>query len=258
MLFLLLSACDPAAPTPDATPAAPTASAPAAPAAQAGDLSGIVQENIAAGAYNYTHIKTAAGEDLWAAATGTPPAVGQAVSFSAAMPMKDFHSETLNRDFPLVYFVEAINGGGASASAPAAAPNAPSAGLPYMPSASAPASADAPAIPGAAALVVAAPTGPPAGLITIEKAWTDKAALSGRQVTIKGKVVKATNGILGKNWLHVQDGTGAEGTNDITLTTADTAAVGDSIQATGILATDRDVGSGYAYPVIVLDAKLGG
>jgi hypothetical protein len=73
---------------------------------------------------------------------------------------------------------------------------------------------------------------------------------------VRARVVKFNAQILGKNWLHVRDGSGAEGTNDLTVTTAATAKVGDLVLVTGTLATDRDFGSGYKYPLIVEDAKV--
>ena len=76
-------------------------------------------------------------------------------------------------------------------------------------------------------------------------------ALAGKPVTFRGKVVKTNPDIMGKNWLHVRDGSGEEGTNDLTITTADTVAVGDVVTAKGKVYVDKDFGAGYAYPVIV-------
>ena len=73
-----------------------------------------------------------------------------------------------------------------------------------------------------------------------------------------GKVVKANSGILGRNWLHLRDGSGAEksGDNDLTVTGAGSAKVGDTVRAVGVLAADKDFGAGYAYGVILEDAEL--
>ncbi|PKO89698.1 MAG: hypothetical protein CVU18_03065, partial [Betaproteobacteria bacterium HGW-Betaproteobacteria-12] len=43
---------------------------------------------------------------------------------------------------------------------------------------------------------------------TVEAVYKDKAALVGKEVSVKGKVVKVNNGIMGRNFVHVQDGTG--------------------------------------------------
>ena len=92
---------------------------------------------------------------------------------------------------------------------------------------------------------------------TVAAVYAEKDALAGQKVTVRGKVVKANAGIMGRNWLHVRDGSGAEGTNDLTATTAaDLPAVGTTVVLTGTLALDQDFGMGYQYPVIVQDAEL--
>ena len=69
--------------------------------------------------------------------------------------------------------------------------------------------------------------------------------------------MKWNAGIMGKNWLHLRDGSGAAGKdNDITITTSDEAAVGDVVLVKGTVRVDKDFGAGYAYPVIIEDAKL--
>jgi hypothetical protein len=69
--------------------------------------------------------------------------------------------------------------------------------------------------------------------------------------------VKFNGGIMGRNWVHLRDGSGTAGKdNDVTVTTADEVAVGDVVVAKGVVRVDKDFGAGYAYPVIVEDAKL--
>ena len=75
---------------------------------------------------------------------------------------------------------------------------------------------------------------------------------------MRGQVVKVNLGIMGKNWVHLQDGSGsaAAGTHDILVTTKDTAAVGDIVNAKGTVRTDVTVGPGYAYAVLIEDAAV--
>jgi hypothetical protein len=75
---------------------------------------------------------------------------------------------------------------------------------------------------------------------------------------VQARVVKVNNGIMGKNWWHLQDGSGTaqDGSNDVLVTTLDTAAVGDLVTVRGTVRTDVNVGAGYAYEVMVEDAKL--
>ncbi len=91
---------------------------------------------------------------------------------------------------------------------------------------------------------------------TVEALNVEKAKLNGKQVAFKGKVVKVNNNIMKKNFLHIQDGTGKEGTNDVTVTSAQTAKEGDQVSVVGKVMLDRDFGSGYTYPLIIEDAVI--
>jgi hypothetical protein len=91
---------------------------------------------------------------------------------------------------------------------------------------------------------------------TVEECFLGKKKLNGKSTSIRGKVVKYNSGIMGKNWLHIKDGTGAEGKNDLVVTTNDTAKIGEVVMVTGKLQFDKDLGSGYFFPVIVEDAKV--
>lgn len=86
---------------------------------------------------------------------------------------------------------------------------------------------------------------------TVESVYMDKAKLKGKQVTVKGKVVKVNNGIMKRNFLHIQDGTGKKDTNDLIITSKQTANVGDEITVTGTVVLDTDFGFGYKYPLLV-------
>ena len=92
---------------------------------------------------------------------------------------------------------------------------------------------------------------------TVAEVFAEKDALAGQPVTFRGKVVKTNPDIMGKNWLHVRDGSGEEGTNDLTITTAGTLPnVGDTVLVTGNVTLNTDFGMGYAYDVLVEDAQV--
>jgi predicted small lipoprotein YifL len=93
---------------------------------------------------------------------------------------------------------------------------------------------------------------------SIQEIFDEKAALAGNKVTVRGKAVKVNAGIMGKNWVHVRDGSGANGDNDLTVTTAspNLPDVGDTVLVTGTVALDQDFGMGYQYAVILQDAEI--
>jgi hypothetical protein len=217
--------------------------------------------------YSYLKLQTAQGE-TWAAVPKTELAEGTEVTVAGAMPMKDFESKTINRKFDVVYFGTL---GGEGAAAPAPMGGAPTAGSPMgggmgamggaMGAGGNPANMAAQHAAAAAGpaevgdVKVTKATG--ANARTVAEIWAQRSALKEKPVTVRGKVVKFNAGIMGKNWLHVRDGTGAAGKdNDITVTTDDATAVGEVVVVKGTVRVDKDFGSGYAYPVIIEDAKL--
>lgn len=94
------------------------------------------------------------------------------------------------------------------------------------------------------------------GGITVAECFMKNAKLKNAKVTIRGKIVKYSPGIMGKNWIHLRDGSGTEGTNDLVITTDQQAKVNDVIIATGTLQYDRDIGSGYFFPAIIEGASI--
>lgn len=93
---------------------------------------------------------------------------------------------------------------------------------------------------------------------TVAQVNTDRMALKDKPVVIRGKVVKFNGGIMGKNWVHLRDGSGsaADNSNDILVTSMDEAKVGDVVIAKGIVKTDVNLGAGYAYKVLVEDVAF--
>lgn len=91
---------------------------------------------------------------------------------------------------------------------------------------------------------------------TVEAVHKEMNALKGKQVTITGKVVKVNNGVMKRNFLHIQDGTGGQGTNDLTITSKQTANVGDNVVVTGTVVLDTDFGFGYKYPLLVEKSSI--
>jgi hypothetical protein len=84
----------------------------------------------------------------------------------------------------------------------------------------------------------------------------NKATLGGKTVSVQGKVVKVNNDIMGRNFLHLQDGTGDASNNDVTITSKQTAKVGDEVTISGVVTLNKDFGSGYSYPLLIEEATI--
>jgi len=90
----------------------------------------------------------------------------------------------------------------------------------------------------------------------IEELFAQRADLAGKTVKVRGRVIKFSPEIMGTNWLHVQDGTGAPGSNDLTVTTSMALSVGDTVLIEGPLTVDQVLGHGMKYPVMIQGATV--
>lgn len=93
-------------------------------------------------------------------------------------------------------------------------------------------------------------------LKTVAAVNENGATLVGQTVSVQGKVVKVLNGIMKRNFIHVQDGTGNANTNDLVVTSKQTAKVGDQVVISGVVVLNRDFGRGYLFPLLVEDASV--
>ena len=209
-------------------------------------VSGEVVETMDAATYTYARVDLG-NREVWVASNTFQVAVGDRVSFPLETPMQNFHSDSLDRDFPLIYFASYVVPEGEAPSAAAPAPRDLPPGHPALDSFAADTNTTA-----------AMAADQPSGGVSIAEVWQRRVDLEGRRVTVRGRVVKYNPAILGRNWLHIQDGSGelASGTNDITVTTEDAVAVGDVVTVTGTVANDRDFGAGYTYTVMLEDAVV--
>jgi hypothetical protein len=238
-------------PAPDKHSGHPGMSAATAPAASdtAGapvPLAGKVLQTMNAGGYSYVYIEQADGKKTWVAVAETPVKVGAQMSFKPGMEMGKFESKALKRTFDSIIFSDGVLSGGAAV---AAADPGKEQGV-------SPGSTGAGATK-AEKISVTKATG--ANAYTVEGAIKNSAKLNKKKVVIHGQVVKVSSGIMNKNWIHIQDGTGSDKnkTHNLVCTSpTDIADVGDVVTITGTLYKDKDFGSGYKYAVIVEDAKV--
>jgi len=216
------------------------AAAPSAPQAVPGKSGTVIETMDAA---NYTYIQFDTGkETFWAAGPRAVVKVGDDVVVPEGIPMPGFHSKTLDRTFDMVYFVPSINVAGAEK---------PAADMPAEP---APMHSGKPVVE--TTDVDLTGITPAEGGQTVADIFAGKADLAGTMVKVRGKVVKFSPEIMGKNWIHLQDGSGAAGSNDLTVTTSAVVEKGDTVIVSGVLVIDKDFGYGYVYDVIIEDAEI--
>lgn len=247
-----------------AAAAAPTMAATAAMGAQGGaTLKGKVKERIDASTYTYLLLDTADGE-IWAAVQEAAVPVGAEVEIANPSRMDGFESKTLKRRFDKIVFGYLATNKGAGSPQAQGGMGMAGGGMAGMGMAghgqdmgNAVDQHAAAAAGPAEAMDVKVPKAEGADARTVAEVWEQKAKLKNAKVTVRGKVVKS-NSAMGKTFLHLRDGTGtaADKTNDITVTTEDSAQKGDTVIINGVVHTEVDFGSGYSYPVIIEEAKV--
>jgi hypothetical protein len=237
------SACGSAKPASSSAPAASAAQATAAPAGANG-FTGTVAETMDSGGYTYARLQAAGKDDIWIAGSEFATKAGDQLTVALEMPMQNFQSKTLNRTFPLIYFVSSVSRDGQALAGAATAPG----GAPAMMTSHAPAAAD----------TKVEPIAPAPGGTSIADVWAKRTALAGKEITVRGKIVKVNSAILDRNWIHLQDGSGSatDRTNDLTVTTDAALKVGDTVTITGVLAVGKDFGAGYAYDAILENGRV--
>ena len=245
-LFLLLAGCrsnqnqpsSQVAESGDAL-AAHDAAGGTAPAEAKDPLKGKILEKMDAAGYSYLRLATDGGE-IWAAVVQTDAKVGDNVAVVDPMPMKDFKSSTLKRTFDVIMFGSLQDSGGGDSKQMMMNVHA---GVGSASTSSEPIKVDR----------AAGPDGR-----TVAEVYAQRLDLKGRKVAVHGKVVKVNPNIMGKNWIHVQDGTGDSPgkTNDLTVTSQAYPSVGDTVLIEGVVLTDKSYGMGYDFPVIIEDAAV--
>jgi len=190
-----------------------------------------VEEKINAANYTYLQV-TEKNNTYWIAVAQMDIEIGETVYYSQAMEMKNFKSESLNRTFESILFVQDATKYSNQQMGEDPHKNLTSSKNEQI------------------SIEI------PEDGKTIEQIYNDRESLAGKIVKVKGKVVKINQNIMNRNWIHLQDGTGDETSFDLVVTSRDMAAVGDVVVAEGIVSKDKDFGAGYFFTVIVEDAKI--
>lgn len=201
--------------------------------ASAAVVTGEVLEVMDVDGYTYLRLKTRDGE-TWAAVNRAPVRLGTQVTIENVMRMTNFESKALKKTFPTIVLGSLGSGGNDMASAHAGV------------------------VQGTDTSPIKVPRAGGANARTVAEIVTMAAQLNDKQVQVRGKIVKYNPGIMGKNWIHLRDGSGAaaDNTNDVLVTTSARAKLGDIVTVTGVVRADHDFGSGYSYKVLIEEATL--
>jgi hypothetical protein len=186
----------------------------------------------------YTYLKVIENSnERWVAVSKQAIEVGDVFYYDKALQMNNFNSKDLDRTFEVIYFVNQISKN------PTAQAQSQTGSMP----------AHSGKIDSKKATVELTKT---EGEITIAQIFKNRDEFASKEFEIRGVVVKINKQVMGKNWIHIQDGTNHEGSFDLTITSQDIAEIGDEVIFKGKLTLNKNFGSGYFYDVILEDAEL--
>jgi hypothetical protein len=195
----------------------------------------VIQEVLQTSSYTYLNVKEGSTTE-WIAVPKMEAKAGETCYHTGGMVMTDFKSKELNRTFPKVLFMNGVS----------MTPDGSDQKGIEMPS-----HEGKPKIGKKEINVEKAKGG-----ITIGELFKQKESFSGKVVRIKGKVIKYNEGIMGKNWIHLQDGTSFGEEFDLAITSSEAVKSGDIVILEGKISLNKDFGSGYFFKVIMEEAKL--
>jgi hypothetical protein len=223
---------------------------------------GKVLETQDASIYTYIRLDDGAGKKFWAAVPQTQLEIGEEIELKGGSVMTNFESKTLNQTFESIIFASGLvrgsgnkiirtAGGANSSSSDAVQSEVGAHGMTTQAS-----GGSTRAIVSFRGVKVAKSTAQNG--YTVGELFANAVNLKDQKVTVKGQVVKISPNIMGKNWLHIQDGTGDPTTNthDLVVTSSAIAEKGTIISLEGVLAADKDFGFGYKYDVLIEDAVV--
>ena len=192
----------------------------------------ICQEVIQTSAYTYLGVMEE-DKETWLAIPSTDAKEGNTYYYqrSNAAEMIDFKSKELNRTFPKVLFLEGVS----------SEPIITQTKLPHP----------KPTLEQKEVTFEPIKDG-----ITISELFKNKKNYAGKTVKVKGEVTKFSQGIMNKNWIHLQDGTKDNDDYDLIITSNVGTKVGDVITIKGKVFLDKDFGHGYFYKLIIEEGTI--
>lgn len=196
-----------------------------------------VEEVLQTKAYTYLRV-TEDDTENWLAISQRKIETGEILYYKTGLEMKNFESKDLGRTFETIYFVDAIT------DKPITKPTMAMPKSPYGKK----------EIPRKEGISIS----PVKGGVSIEEVFSKRDSYEGQSIIVSGEVVKFNKQIMGRNWVHIQDGTGDEKNYDLAITTNDMVKVGDTVTFKGKVSLNKDFGAGYYYEVIIEQANLVG
>jgi hypothetical protein len=197
----------------------------------------VVNEVLPTSSYTYLYVSEG-GNNFWIAVNSSEAKVGETYFYVGGLLKKNFESKTLNKIFDELYLVGnlvssnhgnqiKLNAGNNEniVEANAMVPNKNSQNVIKQ-----------------------------KGSIKISELVNDSKKYEGQKVQIDGECTKINVGIMGKNWIHLRDG--SKDDFDLVITSDALISVGSVVTIKGDVVLNKDFGAGYKYDLILENGIL--
>lgn len=191
-----------------------------------------VEEVLNTDKYSYLYVSEE-GEKFWIAVPRMEVEIGGTYHYTGGLLKRNFESKEYNRVFETIYLVSDIHSHSAGPGTNSAADGVD----------------DGTHAHGGTVNVT-----PAEGSIQLADLFSRREKYKGKTVQVTGKCVKVNPMIMGRNWVHIQDGSG-DGL-DLTITTSENVQLNEVVTFEGVIALNKDFGAGYKYDIILEQGKL--
>ena len=89
--------------------------------------------------------------------------------------------------------------------------------------------------------------------VKIKDLVADPKKYAGKTIQVSGKCTKVNPNIMGRNWIHLNDGSTDY---DLVITSAAAVSVGQTVTITGTVVLNKDFGAGYFYDILIEDGQI--
>ncbi len=193
-----------------------------------------VEEVIQVPGYTYLRVKENNVEQ-WLAVTTLEAKQGETYYYRDGFQMTNFNSKELNKTFDAITFIETISS--------------------EPPTSTKDKQTVSPGSSKSNLKKIIVNITPADGGISISELYRNKENYAGKRLTIRGQVAKFTPDIMGKNWIHLQDGSEFNGSFDLAITSDKSVNVGDTVTFQGEITLNKDLGYGYFFDVLMENAS---
>ncbi|MCB2219981.1 MAG: hypothetical protein KQI35_06255 [Bacteroidetes bacterium] len=195
----------------------------------------LVEEVLQTTSYTYLHVRER-DKSQWLAVPKINAQVGEEYFYQGGNVMTDFRSATLSRTFDSLLFLGGIVNANPNKSEPS--------GILFIEKST------------SKGTKIDLEIMPLEDEISINELYANREKYADKIVRIRAQVTQFSDSIMGKNWIHMQDGSEYNGVFDLVATSEKFISVGEIAVFEGKILLNKDFGFGYFYEILMEETQI--